>query len=168
MGQRIDCPREAEHTMKQILNRQEVEDVLRKYIRKQGWAMLDCRISNFDSFRVVYGFAASEEVLHFTAKLIEEVIDEIGTPDDQVGNTEADNFVILTTATAASKMRERLKSRFNAEVIAFYSLADRERGYLIVQDENSNETRLPMMSLVVGKLIADDLSRGKIDDYRRS
>jgi len=154
--------------MRQILNRQEVEDVLRKYIRKKGWAMLDCRISNLDWFREVYGLAASEEILHFAAKLIGEVIDEIGTSDDQVGNTEADNFVILTTATAAFKMRERLKSRFNAEVIVFYSLADRERGYLIVQDQNSNETHAPLMSLAVGKVIADDLTRGRIDDYRRS
>ena len=154
--------------MKQILNRQEVEDVLRKYIRKQGWAMLDCRISNLDSFRDVYGLTASEEMLHFAAKLIGEVIDEIGTSEDQVGNTEADNFLILTTATAASKMRERLKSRFNTEVIAFYSLADRERGYLIVQDQNSNEMHVPLMSLSVGKVIVDDLTRGRIDDYRRS
>src|SRR5215213_11940482 len=152
--------------MKHILNRQEFEDVLRKYVRQQGWALLDCRISDWDSFGDVYGYAASEKVLHFAMKLIGEIIDEIGTPDDQVGNTEADNFLILTTATAASKMYDRLKSRFNAEVRGFYSQADRERGYLVVQDQHSNERHAPLMRLAVGKVIADDMLTGGIDDLR--
>ena len=141
--------------MRQILNRQEIEDVLRKYVRTKGWGLLDCRISGFESFQEIYGPAASNEVLRFATKLIGEVIDEIGTPDDQLGNPESNNFVINTAETTMSKMRERLKSRFNAEVLLYYSLMDRERGYLIVKDHDGNEMHEPLMRLAVGGVMAD-------------
>src|SRR5919108_1956029 len=113
--------------MKQILNRQEIEDVLRKYIRTKEGALLDCRISGFEPFKELYGPAASDEVLHFTERLIEDVLTEVGTPNDRLGEPEVNNFVIITTATAMPRIRERLQSRFNNEVLAFYSLHDRER-----------------------------------------
>ncbi len=141
--------------MRQILNSQEIEDALRKYIRAQGWGLLDCRISGFESFQEIYGPVAGNEVLRFAANLIGEVIDEIGTPDDQLGNPEINDFVIITAETAMSKMRERLKSRFNAEVLRYYSLGDLERGYLIVKDHDGNERHESLMRLAVGGVTAD-------------
>ena len=42
-----------------------IEDQLRRIIRTQGWALLDCRINHFERFKDVYGFIASDEVLSF-------------------------------------------------------------------------------------------------------
>jgi DNA-binding response OmpR family regulator len=78
-----------------------IEDQLRQIIREKGWALLDIRINHFEAFRDVYGFVAGDDVLRFTAMLLSEVVDELGTPDDFIGHAGGDNFIIITSETAA-------------------------------------------------------------------
>src|SRR5262249_54258133 len=77
-----------------------IQDQLRHIMGQSGWSLLDARINNFESFRDVYGFVygsvAGDDVLRFTAMLIGEVIDELGTPSDFIGHAGGDNFIIIT------------------------------------------------------------------------
>jgi PleD family two-component response regulator len=129
-----------------------IEDQLRRMIRTSNWALLDCRIQHFDRFRDVYGFITGDEVLRFTSLVMGEVIDEAGTPNDFIGHPGGDNFVLITVAPQAAKIRERLKARFNAEVLAHYNFMDRERGYVIGRDSEGKEVQVPLMTLAVGAI----------------
>src|SRR5579859_1659067 len=93
-----------------------IEDHLRRIIRTQGWALLDCRLMHFERFKDVYGFITGDEVLRFTSLLLGEVVDEAGTANDFIGHPGGDNFVVITTAAAGPRIRDRLKARFNGEV----------------------------------------------------
>ncbi len=132
-----------------------IEDQLRRIIRTQGWTLLDCRILHFDKFRDGYGFIAGDEVLRFTSILMGEVVDEVGTPNDFIGHPGGDNFVIITTAAAAPKVRERLKNRFAKEALTHYSFMDREQGYVLSKDNNGVEVKVPLMRLAVGLLSSE-------------
>jgi PleD family two-component response regulator len=132
-----------------------IEDQLRRIIRTQSWALLDCRILHFDKFRDGYGFIAGDEVLRFTSLLMGEVVDEAGTPNDFIGHPGGDNFVIITTTTAAAKVRERLKARFAKEAPTHYSFMDREQGYILAKDNNGVEAKVPLMRLAVGLLSSE-------------
>jgi PleD family two-component response regulator len=127
-----------------------IEDHLRRIIRTQGWALLDCRLMNFERFKDVYGFIAGDEVLRFTSLLVGEVVDEAGTANDFIGHPGGDNFVIITTAEAAPRMRDRLKARFNAEVVTHYSFTDREHGYILAKGQEGSEIQVPLMSMSIG------------------
>jgi PleD family two-component response regulator len=132
-----------------------IEDQLRRIIRTQSWALLDCRILHFDKFRDGYGFIAGDEVLRFTSLLLGEVVDEAGTPNDFIGHPGGDNFVIITTAAAAPKVRERLKARFAKEVPTHYSFMDRERGHILAKDNDGVEVKVPLMRLAVGPVSSE-------------
>jgi PleD family two-component response regulator len=132
-----------------------IEDQLRRMIRTPNWALLDCRIQHFDRFRDVYGFITSDEVLRFTSLVLGEVIDEAGTVNDFIGHPGGDNFVLITVAPQAAKIRERLKARFNAEVLTHYNFMDRERGYVIGKDSEGKEVQVPLMTLAVGAISVD-------------
>ncbi|MGE5072627.1 MAG: response regulator, partial [Anaerolineae bacterium] len=56
-----------------------IEEQLRRIIREKGWALLDMRVNHLEPFKDVYGFVAGDDVLRFTAMLITEVVDELGT-----------------------------------------------------------------------------------------
>ncbi len=131
-----------------------IEEQLRRMIRTPDWALLDCRIQQFDRFRDVYGFITGDEVLRFTSIIMGEVIDEAGTPNDFIGHPGGDNFVLITVAPQAAKIRERLKARFNAEVLTHYNFMDRERGYVIGRDNDGKEVQVPLMTLAVGAISA--------------
>jgi PleD family two-component response regulator len=127
-----------------------IEDMLRQIIRKQNWAFIDIRINSFEPFKEVYGFVAGDDVLRFTAMLLGEVVDELGTVNDFIGHAGGDNFVIITTEEVASEIRKRLKDRFNTEVQTQYNFMDREQGYISGIDPEGHTVQYPLMSLAIG------------------
>ena len=132
-----------------------IEEQLRRMIRTPDWALLDCRIQHFDRFRDVYGFISGDEVLRFTSLVLGEVVDEAGTANDFVGHPGGDNFVLITTAACLAKVRDRLKARFDAEVLSHYNFIDRERGFMIAKDSDGGDMQVPLMKLAVGAISAE-------------
>ncbi|MEJ5202242.1 MAG: response regulator [Anaerolineales bacterium] len=127
-----------------------IEDQLRKVIRQKGWAFMDVRINAFEPFKDVYGFIAANDVLRFTGMLLGEVVDQYGTSNDFIGHAGGDNFVIITTESAAPSIRQTLKSRFGTEVLSHYNYLDRQQGFIMAPDENGRIQKAPLMSLTVG------------------
>ncbi len=123
-----------------------IEEKLRELMREDKvWAYLDIKIVHFDSFKEVYGFVAGNDVLRFMALLMGEVLDEHGTPDDFVGHAGSDNFVAVTYAETPDAVSERLAKRFAEEVQQHYTFIDRDRGYMMQDDE-----KVPLMTLAIG------------------
>jgi PleD family two-component response regulator len=129
-----------------------IEEQLRRIIRLDSWTFMDMRILHFDAFKDVYGFVAGDDVLRFTAMLIGEVVDEIGTLNDFIGHAGGDSFVVITTEAAAPKIRERIKERFDEEVLSHYNFMDREQGYIMTTDAEGNGQKSPLMTLAIGEV----------------
>jgi PleD family two-component response regulator len=125
-----------------------IEEKLREMMREDKvWSYLDIKIVHYEPFKDVYGFVAGNEVLRFMALLMGEVLDEQGTPNDFVGHAGSDNFVLVTYADRPDTLTKRLVDRFSAEVQQHYSFIDRERGFMMKEDE-----RVPLMMLAVGSV----------------
>jgi len=131
-------------------SRRLIEEQLRHIIRQQGWARLDIRINHYEVFREVYGFVAGDDVLRHTAMLMNEVLDDDGTPNDFLGHTGGDNFIIITSQESAPTIQENLKARFVEDVLSHYSFIDREQGFIETRDENGQVVRSPLMNLSIG------------------
>ncbi|GAB4531860.1 MAG: response regulator [Anaerolineales bacterium] len=127
-----------------------IEEQLRRIIRQDGWAFMDVRINHFEPFKEVYGFVAGDDLLRFTAMLLGEVVDNLGTSDDFIGHAGGDNFVIITIEDKAAAIRERIKTRFAEEVKTQYNFIDREQGYIMANDENGQLVQVPLMTLAAG------------------
>jgi len=127
-----------------------IEEQLRRIIRQKGWALLDARVNNFDSFKDVYGFVAGDDVLRFTSMLIGEVVDEIGTTSDFIGHAGGDNFIIITTEEKAAALKTRLKERFNNEVQTHYNFMDRQQGFVQAPSADGTTVKVPFMNISVG------------------
>jgi PleD family two-component response regulator len=128
-----------------------IEDHLRQLMHgEKAWTYVDIKIDHFDAFRDVYGFVAGDEVVRFMALVIGEAIDEAGTVDDYAGHPGSDNFIVITHAEDAERLRARLAEKFNEGVRQHYSFIDRERGYMLVPDNVYGERQAPLMTLSTG------------------
>ncbi|MBN2115188.1 MAG: response regulator [Anaerolineales bacterium] len=127
-----------------------IEDQLRRIIRQKGWALLDARVNSFEPFKDVYGFVAGDDVLRFTAMLIGEVIDELGTTTDFIGHAGGDNFIIITAEGKADAIRARLKERFDNEVQTHYNFMDRQQGFMQAPAADGTTVKVPFMTISVG------------------
>lgn len=127
-----------------------IEEQLRRIIRQQNWALMDIRINHFDPFKDVYGFVAGDDVLRFTGMLINEILDELGTPNDFIGHAGGDNFIIITSEETAKSISSRLKTRFAEEVQTHYNFMDRDQGYIISAGAGGQMEQTSLMNLAVG------------------
>ncbi len=127
-----------------------IEEQLRRIIRQEDWALLDLRVNNFEPFRDVYGFVAGDDVMRFTAMLLSEVVDELGSSSDFIGHAGGDNFIIITKYESVNAIRERVKARFTDEVQTHYNFMDRQQGFIQVPKPEGGVGQVPFMTLAVG------------------
>jgi diguanylate cyclase (GGDEF)-like protein len=127
-----------------------IEEQLRRIIRQEDWALLDLRVNHFEPFRDVYGFVAGDDVLRFTAMLLSEVVDELGSSSDFIGHAGGDNFIIITKYESVNAIRDRVKTRFAEEVQTHYNFMDRQQGYIQVPKPEGGVSQVPFMTLAIG------------------
>lgn len=142
-----------------------IEDQLRQLLRRKDatWAMLRINISHFSPFSDLYGFLAGEEVMRFTAHLLGQTLDRLGTPDDFAGHSNADNFILITSTDKAPALAEDVTTHFNEEVKTHYSFRERERGTILLRLPDGTEKQEPLMTLNVRIITAAD---GPFSDIR--
>ncbi len=134
-----------------------IEEQLRQIIRTKNWAVLYIGINQIGDFNDAYGFVAGDDVLRFTAMILTEVVDELGSGSDFIGHIGGDDFLIISTPEASPKIKARLVQRFNEEVATFYNFKDRERGFIEVVDGNNQKQQAPLMTLAVGLIQHDSV-----------
>jgi PleD family two-component response regulator len=123
-----------------------IEEKLRELMREDKvWTYIDIKLRYFDAFKEVYGFVAGNDVLRFMALLVGEVLDELGTPNDFAGHAGSDNFVVVTYSDKIEALTKRLVDRFADEVQTHYGFIDRERGFMMQDDD-----KVPLMTLAEG------------------
>ncbi len=127
-----------------------IEEQLRRIIREDEWALIDLRLNHLAAFNDVYGFVAGDDVLRFSAMLLGEVVDELGTANDFIGHAGGDNFIIISTDEAAPKITAKIKERFNEEVQTHYGFMDREQGFIQTTNAEGGMDQYPLMTISAG------------------
>ncbi len=130
-----------------------VKDQIRKLMRAKGWACLALRINEFGSFSEMYPYPAGDLVIRSVSRLIGNTVNELGSPDDFVGQS-GEVFVIITGEERGPALRDALCERFNAEIGMHYDFMDRQRGFMVMRSPDGTERQVPLMSLGV-KMVTD-------------
>jgi DNA-binding response OmpR family regulator len=134
-----------------------INDQLRTLLSSQGWAMALLHINGFELFTQSYGAVVGEDVLKFTALLLNEVVNELGSNDDFVGQmVVGPDFVITSTPERIKAISERLITRFDAEIGLHYNYKHRKQGYIEVPDDTGGMRQVPLMALSIGVLSSQD------------
>jgi PleD family two-component response regulator len=140
-----------------------IEQQLRGLMQKDDWGILYVGIRHLEAFNEAYGFVAGQDVLRFTGMVLNDAVDVSGTSDDFIGHIGGDDYVVITKAANVEALREGMIERFSKDVGTHYDFMTRMQGYVVVEDEQGNEVRTPLMSLAVGVLTAED---GPFTDIR--
>ncbi|MBO9369765.1 MAG: response regulator [Chloroflexi bacterium] len=140
-----------------------IEDQLRRLLRRDNWGIIYIGIDRLEPFKEVYGFVAADEVLRYTAMVLSETADRIGTPEDFIGHIGGDDFLVITRKELIRPMVQDLTRRFSEGIVTHYDFKTRQQGYLLIRDDQGSERRVGLMELVVGAITSDD---GPFTDIR--
>ena len=131
-----------------------IEDQLRTLLRSSGWTLLQIGIDHTEPFTDAYGFVAGDEVMRFTALLLNDLVEEYGTLDDFIGQASSNTFILITNSHDVDALVSQLRERFNTSILAHYSFIDREQGGISQPDG----ALAPIMQLSVG-IVSDKAQR---------
>ncbi|HEC35479.1 MAG TPA: response regulator [Anaerolineae bacterium] len=140
-----------------------IEAQLRRLMQRDGWGVIYIGIEGLEPFSEVYGFVAADEVLRYTAIILSETVDALGTPDDFIGHVGGDDFLIITDKSLVRPILEGLTGRFSEGIGSHYDFKARQQGYIVVQDDSGNEQKVGLMELAIGVITSDD---GPFTDIR--
>lgn len=134
-----------------------ISDQLRGLLSTQGWSMALVHINGFETFTQSYGSVVGEDVLKFTALLLNEAINEQGGSEEFIGQMiVGPDFVVTSTPERIRSICERLLIRFDDEIGLHYNFRHRKQGFIEVPDDNGGTRQAPLMSLSIGVLTSAD------------
>ena len=94
-----------------------IEEEIESRVRSgASFAVLYADLDHFKAFNDHYGFMRGDEVIQFTAGLIQEVAREAAGPGAFVGHVGGDDFVVVCDAEDAETLAERIVRRFDSAV----------------------------------------------------
>lgn len=127
-----------------------IEDQLRTIMQDPNpkWTLLLVGVDNLAPFTDAYGFVAGDEVMRFTAMLLNEVVNTMGTLDDFIGHSSNETLVLITASDDVDAIEGTIRERFNEEILAHYNFMDREQGGISLSDGSL----APLMKLSIGKV----------------
>ena len=125
-----------------------IEDQLRNIMRETDWTLLLVGVDNLSPFTDAYGFVAGDEVMRFTAMLLNEVVDRMGTLDDFIGHASNDTLVLITVSEDVDAIEGALRDKFKEGILAHYNFMDREQGGISMPDGSL----APLMRLSIGRV----------------
>jgi DNA-binding response OmpR family regulator len=134
-----------------------INDQLRLLLTTQGWGMALLHINGFETFTQSYGSVVGEDVLKFSALLLNEVLNDLGSSEDFVGQmVVGPDFVITAAPERLKAICERLVGRFDEEIGLHYNYKHRKQGYIDVTDDSGTLRQAPLMSISIGVLTSQD------------
>jgi diguanylate cyclase (GGDEF)-like protein len=113
------------------------------------FAVLYIDIDNFKAFNDIYGFERGDDVIRSTAKILGDVVAEIGVPTDFVGHIGGDDFVITTDPERADRFAAEIIHRFDASIPEFYDEEVRRRGHVVTRDRRGHLQQYPLMTISI-------------------
>jgi len=104
-----------------------VDEKLSEVLGKDGAALLYVSLEYMETFREMYGFVASDDVLRAVSLMIVNTMREVSRPDDFLGHLSGTDFILVVPPSNLAALSDKLKSRLEQAVEYFYPIKDREQ-----------------------------------------
>ena len=104
-----------------------VDEHLIQCLQRPEWTALIISLENLDTFREIYGFVASDDVMRAVSLMLQNAIRDTGTPEDFLGHVDTSVFVLVTEPGIATKLENRICGRLERSLEYFYPIKDREK-----------------------------------------
>lgn len=111
-----------------------------------------CDLDHFKPYNDVHGYRLGDEVLHWTARLLEGVADR---DIDFVGHIGGDDFIVVFRSPDWEQRCRRLLEAFNRERTQFFTPEDIARAGYVSEDRRGQVVMHPLLGLSIGAVRAE-------------
>lgn len=91
----------------------------KRIIDNHSFSVIYADLDFFKWYNDRYGFQKGDELIQFTADILQEASGVCGLPDDFVGHIGGDDFIVMSKAESPYKLCEEIIRRFDSGVVVF-------------------------------------------------
>lgn len=129
----------------------QIQAEMKKRLSKgKEFAILYVDLDNFKAYNDTYGFSNGDEVIKFTAKVIQDNILKEEYEQNFVGHIGGDDFIAITEGVDYEKIAQGIITEFDAGLSKFFSKKDYEQGFLEVENRKGIMEEYPLTSVSIG------------------
>ena len=114
------------------------------------FALLYCDLNKFKAYNDHYGFMQGDKVLRAYADLLTRTVADLSPEDGFVGHVGGDDFVIITGHPEHERLADEVCRRFDELAPSFYEPADRERGYIEIENRRGVVEQFGIVGIDIG------------------
>ncbi|MFK5927728.1 MAG: response regulator [Desulfuromusa sp.] len=136
-----------------------LKNIQRVVAEKEPVCVIYADLDYFKVYNDTYGFAQGDNVIIFTANVINVALQIYKCDNSFLGHIGGDDFVFIAPVEKCSAIAEEIIRRINQGISEFYSVEDVKRGYVIAKNREGEQKHHPLISLSMGGV---DLTKRKI------
>jgi len=115
----------------------------------QLFAVCYLDLNKFKEFNDVYGFAAGDKIISFTAQTVIRTLKQSGAPTDFLGHIGGDDFIFICSVDNWENLCKVVVDEFEKGKLQFYNEEDRARGYIDARSRQGAVTQVPLIGVSI-------------------
>ena len=127
-----------------------MEEFLRYIESKEPFAVGYADLDKFKVYNDIYGFEKGDEVIREVARILIQVVREVGGPTAFVGHVGGDDFVFIMEDKLIDKACQKIVDNFDKKIPSFYNKKDYAAGYISGKDRQGNEQKFGLLAVSIG------------------
>ena len=133
-------------------------EMKKRLLNKEEFAMMYFDLDNFKAYNDVYGFMQGDEIIKFTAKVIQKNVHTADYEDSFVGHIGGDDFIAIISDKDCEKVCQDIVTDFDNNVKKFFTDEDAKKGYLEVVNRKGIIEQFPLTAISIGVV---EVKKGK-------
>lgn len=130
-------------------------EMKKRLFNKEKFVMLYIDLDNFKAYNDVYGFIKGDEVIKFTARVIQKNVHEIDEKNGFIGHIGGDDFIAIISNDRYEELCQNIIVDFDYNVLDFFTQEDIEKGYVEVENRKGILEQFPLTSISIGVVEVD-------------
>lgn len=108
-------------------------------------------LDNFKAYNDVYGFENGDNIIKFTAELVQNKMKAMFKYNSFLGHVGGDDFVCIIESSIekCTEFCESILKEFDTKILSFFNDNDIRLGYIQSTDRNNNKTNFKLTSLSI-------------------
>lgn len=125
-------------------------EMKKRLSNNKEFAMLYIDLDNFKAYNDTYGFSNGDEIIKFTAKVIQDNVFAEENERNFVGHIGGDDFIAIVEGENYERIAQNIITEFDTGLYKFFNKEDIEKGYLEVENRKGIMEQYPLTSISIG------------------
>lgn len=133
------------------------EEINRRIVRGDTFALMHVDIDNFKAYADSYGFNKANRMIRMVGASIVQVVESMDLPNTFISHVGGDDFIIVTDMEHYELLAEEIIAAFDGEVAAFFTEEDLARKVFTGLTRRSQKRDFPITTVSIGIISNEEM-----------